>query len=116
MIISMIIFAQHPSSIVEEFYFILTCFHFVSCLFTGYWSPWTNWTECMDICDSGEEKRFRECLSDNSTVVFPECVGGGPYVETRSCGVPTGQGEFKHTTRLLLRIPVGVVNLANVDS
>eukprot|EP00117_Sycon_ciliatum_P033910 scpid10787/ scgid25988/ Brain-specific angiogenesis inhibitor 3 len=70
---------------------------------SGYWSPWTNWTECMDICDSGEEKRFRECLSDNSTVVFPECVGGGPYVETRSCGVPTGQAA--NTEVQLFRLP-----------
>ncbi|XP_063003641.1 SCO-spondin-like [Elgaria multicarinata webbii] len=51
------------------------------CPVEGIWTPWTAWSTCSALCDSGVKTRNRTC--SNPAYGGPEC--SGPLIQTRDC-------------------------------
>ncbi|KAH0627733.1 hypothetical protein JD844_003874 [Phrynosoma platyrhinos] len=51
------------------------------CPVEGIWTPWTAWSKCSALCDSGVQTRNRTC--SNPAYGGPEC--SGPLIQTRDC-------------------------------
>uniref|UniRef100_A0ABM5GM22 SCO-spondin n=1 Tax=Pogona vitticeps TaxID=103695 RepID=A0ABM5GM22_9SAUR len=59
------------------------------CPVEGLWTPWTSWSECSALCDSGVQTRKRTC--SNPAYGGPGC--SGPLIQTRDCNTQPCRGE-----------------------
>lgn len=61
------------------------------CLVDGDWSNWTEWTSCSQVCNGGEQTRFRECNNPAPLHGGKDCQGHKR--ESRTCNYFKCPGE-----------------------
>ena len=57
----------------------------------GDWSDWTEWTLCSQVCNGGEQTRFRECNNPAPLHGGKDCQGNKR--ESRTCNFFKCPGE-----------------------
>lgn len=80
-------------------------------VFNPFWSDWSKWSSCSELCGPGKKKRFRKCnkvphdtyncigLSvESRNCKLRPCAGvWGPWSEWSSCSRTCGTGQtFRH--------------------
>ena len=57
----------------------------------GDWSDWTEWTLCSQVCNGGEQTRFRECNNPAPLYGGKDCQGNKR--DSRTCNFFECPGE-----------------------
>ena len=93
------LFLFNCAAVLNHFFFQLSV--------DGDWSEWTEWTLCSQVCDGGEQTRYRECNNPAPLHGGKDCQGNKR--DSRTCNYFKCPGETMVETLLEDFVLAGLV-------